>query len=128
MSHTSTDTDNRDTPEMFSYLEARIEAFKRRIVELETENGKLKKEIRDLKGDASICVEYSERLPTSSEHVWQADHKGIPAGNCLKCGEPIERYNERMMPIWKRLQEHARVESGLQQQHDGHLGAVEAGG
>jgi len=35
---TACEIDNRDAQEVFGYLEARIEAMKRRIVELEREN------------------------------------------------------------------------------------------
>ena len=35
------DFDNRDSAEMYEYLEARIEALKRRILELEAENDSL---------------------------------------------------------------------------------------
>jgi hypothetical protein len=34
--------DNRDSEQMYDYLEARIEAMKRRIEELETENNRLR--------------------------------------------------------------------------------------
>ena len=34
--------DNRDSEQMYGYLEARIEAMKRRIAELEMENQKLR--------------------------------------------------------------------------------------
>ena len=34
--------DNRDSSEMFNYLEARIDAMRRRISELENENAKLR--------------------------------------------------------------------------------------
>jgi hypothetical protein len=34
--------DNRDSEQMYGYLEARIEAMKRRIAELEIENEKLR--------------------------------------------------------------------------------------
>jgi hypothetical protein len=34
--------DNRDSEQMYGYLEARIEAMKRRIAELEIENQKLR--------------------------------------------------------------------------------------
>ena len=38
----SYDFDNRDTGQMYDYLEARIEVLKRRISELEAENEKLR--------------------------------------------------------------------------------------
>jgi hypothetical protein len=37
-SYHSAGVDNRDPQEMYSYLEARIEAVKRRVAELENEN------------------------------------------------------------------------------------------
>jgi hypothetical protein len=40
--------DNRDAGQMFDYLESRIEALKRRISELESENEKLRWEVSDL--------------------------------------------------------------------------------
>jgi len=38
----SYDFDNRDAGQMYEYLESRIEALKRRISELETENERLR--------------------------------------------------------------------------------------
>jgi chaperonin cofactor prefoldin len=40
--------DNRDANHMYDYLESRIEALKRRISELESENEKLRWEATDL--------------------------------------------------------------------------------
>ena len=45
--HQAYDFDNRDSQEMYSYLEARIEAMKRRISDLEMENAKLRCEVED---------------------------------------------------------------------------------
>ena len=39
--------DNRNSGEMYNYLEARIEAMKRRISELEMENARLRCEVED---------------------------------------------------------------------------------
>ena len=39
--------DNRDSSEMFNYLEARIDAMRRRISELEMENAKLRCVVED---------------------------------------------------------------------------------
>jgi len=41
------DFDNRNSEQMYNYLECRIEAMKRRISELEQENAKLRCEIED---------------------------------------------------------------------------------
>jgi len=50
------DYDNRDSQEMYSYLEARIEAMKRRIRELEMENAKLVCELQDSRELMSVCA------------------------------------------------------------------------
>ena len=50
------DYDNRDSREMYSYLEARIEAMKRRISELEMENAKLVCELQDSRELMSVCA------------------------------------------------------------------------
>jgi hypothetical protein len=50
------DYDNRDSQEMYSYLEARIEAMKRRISELEMENAKLACELEDSRELMSVCA------------------------------------------------------------------------
>ena len=39
--HKAYDFDNRDSAQVYEYLEARIEAMKRRIAELESENARL---------------------------------------------------------------------------------------
>jgi hypothetical protein len=39
--HKAQDFDNRDSGQVYEYLEARIEVMKRRIVELEKENARL---------------------------------------------------------------------------------------
>ena len=51
-------TDNRDTEQMYGYLEARIDVLKRRISELEREN-------QILRDDAA----QEEQLLTMSEHI-----------------------------------------------------------
>jgi hypothetical protein len=43
--HRVQDVDNRDPEQMYEYFEARIEAMKRRIVELEAENERLNYEL-----------------------------------------------------------------------------------
>jgi cell division protein FtsB len=43
--HTTAVVDNRDAHEMYAYLEARVETLKRRITELEEENGMLRQTI-----------------------------------------------------------------------------------
>jgi hypothetical protein len=40
-SHRAYEFDNRDSAQMYDYLEARIDAMKRRIAELEMENARL---------------------------------------------------------------------------------------
>lgn len=50
------DFDNRDSQEMYGYLEARIEALKRRIQELEMENARLHCELEDSKELMSVCA------------------------------------------------------------------------
>lgn len=54
--------------------------------------------------DKPRCAEYTDKLPTTCDHLWNADHHNIPVGNCVKCGEPIQSYNRRMAEAWKRLQ------------------------
>jgi hypothetical protein len=49
------DFDNRDCAQMYDYLEARIEAMKRRIAELEMENARLTCELEDSR-ELSICA------------------------------------------------------------------------
>jgi len=48
--------DNRDSVQMYGYLEARIDALKRRISELEMENAKLRCEAEDSMNLVSICA------------------------------------------------------------------------
>lgn len=48
--------DNRDPEQMYTYLESRIEALKRRIVELELENEQLRWEICDTGQDLLIEI------------------------------------------------------------------------
>jgi hypothetical protein len=50
------DFDNRDSAQMYDYLEARIEAMKRRIAELEMENARLVCELQDSRELMSICA------------------------------------------------------------------------
>ena len=50
------DYDNRDSQEMYGYLEARIEAMKRRIHELEAENARLACELEDSHELMSVCA------------------------------------------------------------------------
>jgi regulator of replication initiation timing len=50
------DYDNRNSQEMYGYLEARIEAMKRRIRELETENARLACELQDSRELMSVCA------------------------------------------------------------------------
>jgi len=48
--------DNRDSAEVYGYLEARIEAMKRRIAELEIENARLVCELQDSRELMSVCA------------------------------------------------------------------------
>lgn len=48
--------DNRDSQEMYNYLEARIDVLKRRIQELEMENAKLVCELEDSRELMSVCA------------------------------------------------------------------------
>jgi hypothetical protein len=48
--------DNRDSGQMYDYLEARIDALKRRISELEMENAKLRCEAEDSMNLLSVCA------------------------------------------------------------------------
>ena len=57
---------------------------------------------------AMRCAEYFDKIPTTSEHLFRGDLHNCPSGNCLKCGEPIQSYNERQVEAWKRLQPAAR--------------------
>ena len=50
------DFDNRDSAQMYDYLEARIEAMKSRIAELEMENARLVCELQDSRELMSICA------------------------------------------------------------------------
>jgi hypothetical protein len=49
-SYHSAGVDNRDSQEMYSYLEARIEAVKRRVAELERENEMLRSKLSSASG------------------------------------------------------------------------------
>ena len=55
MRHKAHDFDNRDSEQVYGYLEARIEALKRRIVELEMQNAKLYCELEDAKEFVSVA-------------------------------------------------------------------------
>ena len=48
------DFDNRDSGEVYGYREARVEALKRRITELEMENAKLHCELEDTRELMSV--------------------------------------------------------------------------
>jgi hypothetical protein len=48
--------DNRDSAQMYDYLEARIDAMKRRITELEMENARLTCELRDSRELMPVCA------------------------------------------------------------------------
>jgi len=48
--------DNRDSGQMYDYLEARIDALKRRISELEVENARLRCEAEDSMDFVSACA------------------------------------------------------------------------
>jgi hypothetical protein len=50
------DFDNRDSAQMYDYLEARIEAMKRRIAELEMENARLTCDLEDSRELMSVCA------------------------------------------------------------------------
>jgi len=50
------DFDNRDSAEMYGYMEARIEAMKRRIAELEMDNARLICELEDSRELMSVCA------------------------------------------------------------------------
>ena len=55
------------------------------------------------------CTEYFDKLPTTSEHLFQGDIHGIPSGNCLKCGESIQSYNDRWSVAVAELQKAGMV-------------------
>ena len=50
------DFDNRDSAEMYGYMEARIEAMKGRIAELEMDNARLICELEDSGELMSVCA------------------------------------------------------------------------
>jgi hypothetical protein len=56
--------DNRDANQMYDYLEARIEAMKRRIEELESENQSMRHWIQ-YQSDVAVQVEYVEALASA---------------------------------------------------------------
>lgn len=41
------------------------------------------------------CAERWEKLPLSSDHLWHADHKGLPCGKCIHCGVENFDYDQR---------------------------------
>jgi hypothetical protein len=55
-SHRAYDFDNRDSGQMYEYLEARIDAMKRRIAELEMDNARLTCELQDSRQLMSVCA------------------------------------------------------------------------
>ena len=54
-SHRAYEFDNRDSAQMYDYLEARIDAMKRRITELEMENARLTCELKDCRELMPVC-------------------------------------------------------------------------
>lgn len=50
--------------------------------------------------ESQRCREDWDKLPTTSEHLWNADHHGIPSGPCVKCGEMHEAYNRRLAALF----------------------------
>lgn len=54
--HKAYDFDNRDSAEMYGYMEARIEALKRRIAELEMDNARLVCELEDSRELMPVCA------------------------------------------------------------------------
>jgi len=57
--------DNRDASQMYEYLEARIEAMKRRISELEIENQSMRDWIQFQTDSAAIEVNFIEAVATA---------------------------------------------------------------
>ena len=45
---------------------------------------------------AVVCRENWDSIPFTSEHLWNADHHGIPSGACVKCGKPEEEWGEEL--------------------------------
>ena len=35
------------------------------------------------------------KLPYSSNHIWNGDIHGIPAGKCIKCGYEYDKYHKK---------------------------------
>ena len=58
--------DNRDANQMYEYLEARIEAMKRRIAELETENEGMRNWIQYQTELSAIEVDFSAEAVASA--------------------------------------------------------------
>ena len=57
--------DNRDASQMYEYLEARIEAMKRRISELEIENQSMRDWIQFQTDSAAIEMNFIEAVATA---------------------------------------------------------------
>ena len=55
-SHRAYEFDNRDSAQMYDYLEARIDAMKRRIAELEMDNARLTCELQDSRELMAVCA------------------------------------------------------------------------
>jgi hypothetical protein len=55
-SHRAYEFDNRDSAQMYDYLEARIDAMKRRITVLEMENARLTCEFQNSRELISVCA------------------------------------------------------------------------
>ena len=55
-SHPAYEFDNRDSAQMYQYLEARIDAMKRRIADLEMEKARLTCELQDSQELMSVCA------------------------------------------------------------------------
>src|SRR4030095_16177008 len=54
--HKAYDFDNRDSAEMYGYMEARIEAMKRRTAEFEMDNARLVCELEDSRALMHVCA------------------------------------------------------------------------
>jgi hypothetical protein len=51
--------------------------------------------------DDKRCVERHDSLPYSSDHLWPAGLRGEPSGQCLKCGEHVWTYNDRITALFE---------------------------
>jgi hypothetical protein len=47
------------------------------------------------------CAERHDKLPYSSDHLWNVEIHGLPQGPCTKCGEDYQEYAAR---AWKDIQ------------------------